>query len=113
MPTGLWSSDRLHRHQHFPGVVGGKLSYPLPATAGLSFTPYVGAYSDYRQSNDNAAPVDIANLGVKDGLSGRIVTGFTFMSQQRATLAIGAELGGLGLTNQSLWSANARGVVPF
>jgi hypothetical protein len=88
--------------------VGGKLSYPLPATAGLSFTPYVGAYSDYRLSNDNAAPVDIANLGVKDGLSGRIVTGFTFMSQQGATLAIGAELGGLGLTNQSLWSANAR-----
>jgi hypothetical protein len=93
--------------------VGGKLAYPLPATAGLSFTPYVGAYSDYRLSNDNAAPVDIANLGVKDGLSGRIVTGFTFMSQQGATLAIGAELGGLGLTNQSLWSANARGVVPF
>jgi hypothetical protein len=42
-----------------------------------------------------------------------VVTGFTLMSRQGATLAIGAELGGLGLTNQSLWSANARGVVPF
>ena len=93
--------------------VGGKLSYPLPATAGVSLTPYVGAYSDYRLSKDNAAPVDIVNLGVKDGLSGRIVTGFTLMSRQGATLALGAELGGLGLTNQSLWSASARGVVPF
>jgi hypothetical protein len=46
-------------------------------------------------------------------LSGRIVTGFTFRSQQGATLAVGAELGGLGQTNQSLWTASARGVVPF
>jgi hypothetical protein len=93
--------------------VGGKLSYPLPATAGVSLTPYVGAYSDYRLSKDNAAPVDIANLGVQDGLSGRIVTGFTFTSLRGATLAVGAELGGLGLTNQSLWSASVRGVLPF
>ncbi|MBX9840238.1 MAG: autotransporter outer membrane beta-barrel domain-containing protein [Xanthobacteraceae bacterium] len=93
--------------------VGGKLSYPLPATASVSLTPYVGAYSDYRLSKDNAAPVDIVNLGVKDGLSGRVVTGFAFTSRQGATLAVGAELGGLGLTNQSLWTASARGVVPF
>jgi hypothetical protein len=93
--------------------VGGKLSYPLPATADLSITPYAGIYSDYRFSKDDAEPVDIANLGIKDGLSGRVVSGFTVTNKLGATLTLSGELGGLGWTDQRLWSASARGVMPF
>jgi len=93
--------------------VGGKLSYPLPATADLSITPYAGIYSDYRFSKDDAEPVDVANLGIKDGLSGRVVSGFTVTNKLGATLTLSGELGGLGWTDQHLWSASARGVMPF
>jgi hypothetical protein len=83
------------------------------ATADLSITPYAGIYSDYRFSKDDVAPVDIANLGIKDGLSGRVVSGFTVTNKLGAALTLSGELGGLGWTGQRLWSASARGVMPF
>jgi hypothetical protein len=81
---------------------------PLQATPDLLVSPYVGLYGDYRFSTDNALPVGIAFAGIKEGWSERVTTGLTMKSGSAGpSLALGAELGGLG-AGYDLWSANAR-----
>jgi len=56
----------------------------------------------------------LPNLGIKDGgCRGAWCPGFTVTNKLGATLSFNGELGGLGWTDQRLWSANVRGVMPF
>jgi hypothetical protein len=84
---------------------GAKLIHPLWPAPGLS--PYVGLYTDYRFSTDNALPVAFQNAGIKDGWSERVTAGLTLNRANGATVAVGGEVGGLGAGYQ-IWSANAR-----
>jgi hypothetical protein len=90
---------------------GGKVTYPWQA-AGMQISPYVGSYGDYRFSTDNALPVGVPFVGIKDGWSARATTGVTFGISGGASLSIGGELGGIG-AGYDIWSANARMIVPF
>jgi hypothetical protein len=58
-------------------ATGGKVSYLWQATSDLLVSPYVGLYGDYRFSTDNALPVGIAFVGIKDGWSERVTGGLT------------------------------------
>jgi hypothetical protein len=91
---------------------GGKVSYPWQA-AGMQISPYLGSYSDYRFSSNNALPVDVPFVGLKDGWSARATTGVTFAASRGGpSLTLGGELGGLG-AGYDIWSANARVNWPF
>jgi len=63
-------------------------------------------------SSDNALPVGIATVGVKDGWSGRAIGGVTMTARNGATLSLGGEFGGLG-AGYELWSAKANVTLPF
>jgi hypothetical protein len=94
-------------------ATGGKVIYPWQATSDLLVSPYVGLYGDYRFSTDNALPVGLAFVGIKDGWSERVTAGVTVKSGlDGPTFSLGAELGGLG-AGYDLWTANARVNWPF
>lgn len=91
---------------------GGKLTYPWQA-AGMQISPYLGSYGDYRFSSNNALPVDVPFVGLKDGWSARATTGVTFATGGGGpSLTLGGELGGIG-AGYDIWSANARVNWPF
>jgi hypothetical protein len=94
-------------------ATGGKVIYPWQAAGDLTISPYVGFYSDYRFSTDNALPVGIAFVGIQDGWSGRVTTGVNLASgRSGASLSLGGEIGGLG-AGYEIWSAKARMNMPF
>jgi hypothetical protein len=113
---GTVQSDR----QFFTGRASGgaKLIYPLVWTSTITLAPYVGLCGDYYFNGDDAAPVSITGAvplastpllagwlaGATGGLSATFATG--------ATVAIGAELGGIGGTTQ-IWTFRSQGSVPF
>lgn len=91
---------------------GGKVLYPWQA-AGIQISPYVGSYADYRFSTDDALPVGVPFVGIKDGWSARATTGVTFATSRNGpSLSLGGELGGIG-AGYDIWSANARLNWPF
>jgi len=91
---------------------GGKVIYPWQAT-GIQILPYLGLYGDYRFSSDNALPVGVPFVGIKDGWSGRAITGVTLAAGRSGpSVSIGGELGGLG-AGYDIWSASARVNWPF
>lgn len=91
---------------------GGKVTYPWQA-AGMQISPYLGSYGDYRFSSNNALPVDVSFVGLKDGWSARATTGVTFATGHGGpSLTLGGELGGIG-AGYDVWSANARVNLPF
>ena len=62
---------------------------------------------------DNALPVGIAFVGIKDGWSERVTTGVTTkLGATGPSLSLGAELGGLG-AGYDIWSASMRVSWPF
>jgi hypothetical protein len=91
---------------------GGKVIYPWQA-AGIQISPYVGSYADYRFSTDDALPVGVPFVGIKDGWSARATTGITFATGRYGpSLSLGGELGGIG-AGYDIWSASARVNWPF
>jgi outer membrane autotransporter protein len=86
---------------------GAKLIYPMWLGSGRSLSPYLGLYTDYRFSTDNALPVAFADAGIKDGWSERVSAGLALACGNGATFAVGGELAGLGAGYQ-IWSATAR-----
>jgi hypothetical protein len=97
---------------------GGKMIFPWETTyywaaAGdVRIAPFVGIYGDYRFSSDNALPVSVAYVGIKDGFSGRAVAGVMINARGGASVSLSGEAGGLG-SSYNLWSANARIHWPF
>ena len=71
-----------------------------------------------RNNGDDAAPVSItgplplASTPLLTGWSARATGGFAATFATGATMAIGAELGGIGGTTQT-WTFRGRGSVPF
>ncbi len=91
---------------------GTKVLYPWLVGTGVSVSPYVGAYGDFRFSTDTALPVAAPFVGIKDGWSARVTSGLAFTWRNNAVLSLGGELGGLG-AGYEIWSANARVMWPF
>lgn len=91
---------------------GDKVSYPWQASPTLRVAPYVGFYTDYRFSTDNALPVGIPYVGIQNGWSERVTAGATWTFRGGPSLSLGGELGGIGAA-YDLWSANARVDWPF
>ncbi|AMN44242.1 autotransporter domain-containing protein [Rhodoplanes sp. Z2-YC6860] len=105
----------LHGERNFSvGRVssGGRIFFPWLTASGILLAPYVGFYGDWRFSSDSALPVSAANAGIKDGWSGRAVTGVTANMGSGRTLALGGEWGGIG-AGYDLWTVNARAAWAF
>ncbi len=92
-------------------ATGGKVIVPW-FIGNTPVSPYVGLYGDYRFSSDNALPVAVSVVGLKDGLSARLTTGATMVVSGGASIGVGGELGGIGGGYQ-LWTVSARASVPF
>ncbi len=93
--------------------VGEKVSYPWPVSSSLNVVPYLGFYTDYHFSTDNALPVGVPFVGIQNGWSGRVTAGATLATAHGGpSLSLGGELGGLG-AGYELWSANAKVTWPF
>jgi hypothetical protein len=91
---------------------GSKAIYPWPIEPGIYVAPYVGFYGDWRFSSDSALPVSAPYVGIRNGWSGRLVTGMTMTIEGGPALSLGGELGGIGAGYQ-VWTANARAAWPF
>jgi hypothetical protein len=92
-------------------ATGAKASYPLEIS-GVRYSPYAGLYGDWRFATNNALPVNVADTGLKDGWSARVISGVAMTARNGASLSLGGELGGLG-AGYEVWSANARVNWPF
>jgi hypothetical protein len=108
----LGTAQAAHSFSASRVSVGDKVSYPWLAYPTVGVVPYVGLYTDYRFSTNNALPVGIPYVGIQDGWSERVTAGVTLKHVSGATLALGGELGGLG-GGYDLWTANARLDWPF
>ncbi|MGP0093898.1 MAG: autotransporter outer membrane beta-barrel domain-containing protein, partial [Xanthobacteraceae bacterium] len=92
--------------------LGDKVSYPWWA-GNVRIAPYLGLYGDWRFSTDNALPVAVPYVGIKDGWSARATAGVTMLpGTSGVTISLGGELGGLG-AGYDLWSVNGRVSWPF
>ena len=91
---------------------GGKLIYPWLMGNGTKLSPYAGLYGDYRFSTDNALPAGLPVVGIGDGWSARVTGGVAYTAAGGASLSLGGEYGGLGAAYK-VWTANARGTLPF
>jgi outer membrane autotransporter protein len=100
------------------GSAGLKVSYPWLYSATLTLAPYAGLYADYYFTGDNAAAVALAGAAplastpLLDGWSARAAGGLVARFGDGATVAIGAELGGLG-SDVKIWTFRGRGSIPF
>jgi hypothetical protein len=97
---------------------GIKLSYPWLTSAAVTLAPYAGFYADYYFTGDDTAAlalagtVPVASVPLLDGWSARATGGLAARFGNEATVALGAELGGIGSTVQ-IWTFRGRASVPF
>ncbi|WP_143198663.1 Ig-like domain repeat protein [Bradyrhizobium sp. AS23.2] len=97
---------------------GIKLSYPWLTSAAVMLAPYAGFYADYYVTGDDAAAsalagaVPLASVPLLDGWSARATGGLAARLGNEATVALGAELGGIG-SNVQIWTFRGRASVPF
>lgn len=97
---------------------GIKLSYPWLTGAAVMLAPYAGFYADYYFTGDDAAAlalagaVPLASVPLFDGWSARATGGLAARLGNEATVALGAELGGIG-SNVQIWTFRGRASVPF
>ncbi len=91
---------------------GGKVIVPWPSSDARIST-YVGLYGDERFSSDTVLlPAGAPDVGIEDGLSGRLTAGISAGLSGGAALSLGGELGGIG-GGYDYWSAEARAALPF
>src|SRR6202044_3777784 len=76
---------------------GAKISYPLAWYSGVNLNPYVGLYADYYFSGDDASVVGLTTVPLLQGWSARTTAGMAATLAGGAQVALGGELGGLGL----------------
>lgn len=97
---------------------GVKLSYPWLTSATVMLAPYAGFYADYYFTGDDAAAlalagtVPLASVPLLDGWSARATGGVAARLGNEATVALGAELGGIG-SNVQIWTFRGRASLPF
>jgi hypothetical protein len=97
---------------------GVKLSYPWLTSAVVMLAPYAGFYADYYFTGDDAAAsalagaVPLASVPLLDGWSARAMGGVVAHLGNEATVALGAELGGIG-SNLQIWTFRGRASIPF
>ena len=95
---------------------GIKLLYPLAWTSSISVVPYAGLYADYYFNGDNAALLTgvgtLSPLPFQTGWSARANAGLATRFGNGAIVAVDGEFGGIG-GNTQIWTARARGSVPF
>jgi hypothetical protein len=104
----------------FTGRASGgiKLSYPWLTSAAVMLAPYAGFYADDYFTGDDAAAlalagaVPLASVPLLDGWSARATGGLAARLGNEATVALGAELGGIG-SNVQIWTFRGRASVPF
>jgi outer membrane autotransporter protein len=100
------------------GSAGLKVSYPWLYSDTITLAPYAGLYADYYFTGDNAAAVVLAgsapltSIPLLDGWSARAVGGLVARFRNGATVAVGAEFGGLG-SDVQIWTFRGRGSIPF
>jgi Bacterial Ig-like domain (group 3)/Autotransporter beta-domain len=92
--------------------VGGKVSYTVAWSDAIKIVPYIGAYSDYYFSHDDAVQtlIPFANL---QGWSARFTSGLLVAPKDGARVSLGGELGGIGSGNFNMWSVRGRLALPF
>jgi hypothetical protein len=84
----------------------------------MMLAPYAGFYADYYFTGDDAAAsalagaVPLASVPLLDGWSARATGGLAARLGNEATVALGAELGGIG-SNVQIWTFRGRASVPF
>lgn len=97
---------------------GIKLSYPWLTSAAVMLAPYASFYADYYFTRDDAAALalagalPLASVPLLDGWSARATGGLAARFGNEATVALGAELGGIG-SNVQIWTFRGRASVPF
>jgi len=91
--------------------LGGRVIAPSQYSA-FSVSPYLGFYGDWRFSSDDALPVDVPNVGLSNGWSGRVTSGVSMVAPGGGSLSLGGEYGGIG-AGYGVWTANARFAMPF
>ncbi len=95
---------------------GMKLSYPWLTGATVMLAPYAGFYADYYFTGDDAAALagalPLASVPLLDGWSARATGGLVARLGNETTVALGAELGGIG-GNVQIWTFRGRASVPF
>jgi hypothetical protein len=91
---------------------GAKIIYPWQIASDTLLSPYFGFYGDSRFASDGTAVSDIANTGIKNGWSGRAITGITTNLRSGLAISVGGELGGLG-ADYEIWSLHTRASLKF
>jgi hypothetical protein len=91
---------------------GAKISYPIAWHSGVNLSPYVGLYADYYFSGDDASVVGLTTVPLLQGWSARTTAGIAATLAGGAQVALGGELGGLGIGTY-IWTLRLRGSVPF
>lgn len=91
---------------------GGRVIAPWQMSATTTLSPYLGFYGDWRFSTDNALPVGVPFVGIRDGWSGRVTGGINVATAGGGSFALGGEYGGIG-AHYDVWTANARANWPF
>lgn len=97
---------------------GVKAMLPWQYSATIKLAPYAGVFADYYINGDNAeavalaGAVPLASVALLDGWSARVTAGIAAQLGGGATIAVGAELGGLG-GNTQIWTFRGQASVPF
>lgn len=94
------------------GSLGGRVVSQPISFSGLSLSPYVGLYGDWRYSSDNSVVAGTPIIGIGDGWSARTTAGLRFETLDGKSIALGGELGGLG-AEYKVWTGNLRASVSF
>ncbi|WP_426435187.1 putative Ig domain-containing protein [Bradyrhizobium genosp. P] len=97
---------------------GVKMSYPLSWADEVLLVPYLGLYGDYYFTQDDAADiaatggVPLASTPLLQGWSARLTGGLGAKLGSGATIAVGAQYGGIGSDTRT-WTATAKAQIPF
>jgi hypothetical protein len=92
--------------------VGSKVTYTDVWSDTVKIAPYIGLYSDYYFSRDDAAPVLIPYATLQ-GWSARVTSGLLLTTNAGARVSVGGELGGIGSGTFNMWSMRGRLALPF
>jgi hypothetical protein len=95
---------------------GAQISYPWLYGATI-LKPYAGLYADYYFSSNDALDAltgtqPLASVPILDGWSARFTGGLTAHFVSGSSVAVGAELGGIG-SSVAIWTFRGRASVPF
>ena len=104
----------------FTGRASGglKVAYPWQVDPAMTLIPYAGLYADYYFTADDAAAVGLdgapllASVPLLEGWSARATGGVGARLPGGASVAFGAELGGIG-SDVWIWTLRGRASVPF